>query len=158
MAGCVSRANAASGLSPDCAENGATGAGGGHAAAANNSRPMPAAGWINHFGAGTGAYDTAKLNRAQANFESGLLRFDGLKSRLYTDVQSSLTQLHYASSKGAALAALQQLRMAITNALLDGETWTSESTIQVGLTFSRTLTIRPLSGPRRPRSTLTRAT
>lgn len=133
-ANCVSRVN--SGVDHTCATNNATGAGGGNAVAANNSRPL-GVGWLDDFGAGSGLYDIPKLNNAQNNLERGILRFSGLKSTLYNDVQSSLTKLRTAPTKEAALAALQELRTTMYAAQRDGETSTSNSTIQVAANLLR---------------------
>lgn len=127
-ANCVSRVN--SGVDPTCMTNSATGAGGGSAMAADNSRPLGPK-WMDDFGAGSGLYDIPKLNKAANNLERGILRFAGLKSSLYSDVQTSLAKLRNATTKDAALGALQELRTTMYAAQRDGETSTSESTIQV---------------------------
>lgn len=127
-ANCVSRVN--SGVDSTCMTNSATGAGGGNAMAADNSRPLGPK-WMDDFGAGSGLYDIPKLNNAAGNLERGILRFSGLKSSLYSDVQTSLTKLRNATTKDAALVALQELRTTMYAAQRDGETSTSNSTIQV---------------------------
>lgn len=133
-ANCVSRVN--TGVDSTCATNKATGAGGGNAAAAANSRPL-GVGWLDDFGAGSGLYDIPKLNNAEGNLERGLLRFSGLKSTLYSDVQTSLNKLRAATTKDSALVALQELRTTMYAAQRDGETSTSNSTIQVGANLLR---------------------
>lgn len=126
-ANCITRVN--SGVDPTCATNNATGAGGGNAAAAANSRPLGPE-WINNFGAGSGLYDIPKMNQADANLERGLLRFGGLKLTVYADSEAALTKLQNATTKAAALSALQELRVILTAAREDGETTTSDHTIQ----------------------------
>jgi hypothetical protein len=135
-AACVNSVAGPTAADPDCGSNSATGAGGGNAAAANDSRALPPS-YIDDYGAGSGAYDTAKLNKANNNLERGILRFSGLKLTLYNDVQGSLNKLKTAPSKEAALAALQELRITIYAAQRDGETSTSESTIQVAANLLR---------------------
>lgn len=126
-ANCVNRVN--SGVDHTCATNNATGAGGGNAVAANNSRPL-GVGWLDDFGAGSGLYDIPKMNQADANLERGLLRFEGLKLTVYADSEAALTRLQNATTKAAALSALQELRVILTAAREDGETSTSDHTIQ----------------------------
>jgi hypothetical protein len=128
-AACVASVGGKTAPDPSCGTNSATGAGGGNAIAADNSRPLPP-NWIDNFGSGTGQYDLAKLNQAERNLERGLLRFNGLKLTAYTDSQAALTKLQNATTKANALAALQELRVILTAAREDGETTTSESTIQ----------------------------
>lgn len=133
-ANCVSRGN--SGVDSTCMTSSATGAGGGNALAADNSRPLGPK-WMDDFGAGSGLYDIPKLNNAANNLERGILRFAGLKSSLYSDVQASLTKLRNATTKDAALVALQELRTTMYAAQRDGETSASESTIQVAANLLR---------------------
>jgi hypothetical protein len=137
-AGCVVNAGGSSAPDPNCGTNSATGAGGGNAAAANNGRPLPA-GFIDDFGSGSGKYDLSKLNQANSNLERGILRFSGLKLTIAQDTQSALNRLQNATTKANALAALQDLRTLIYTAQQDGETTTSESTIQVAANMLREL-------------------
>jgi len=123
---CIAGASSAPG--PSCLVGG--GSGNTNAQAADNGRVAGPA-WIDPFGANESA-TSAAVRIAKENFELGLLRFGGLKLTVSADSSGYLNQLQNASSKAAALAALQNLKSVLDTAWLDGEVTRSNSTLAYG--------------------------